>query len=112
MIHEAKFSATNHRGVLISKMEGINLQYAKYILEPIFRELKKGRTGENGENEYTSLPPFMIEGIRFRLPVMENGKLDIAAQDAFSQKLIYLEQLKQTVQEKRDDLKEVVINVY
>lgn len=111
MIHEAKFSATNHRGVLISKMEGINLQYAKYILEPIFRELKKGRTGENGENEYTSLPPFMIEGIRFRLPVMENGKLDIAAQDAFSQKLIYLEQLKQTVQEKRDDLKEVVITL-
>lgn len=33
MIHEEKFSATNHRGVLIPKMEGINLQYAKYILE-------------------------------------------------------------------------------
>ena len=111
MIHEEKFSATNHRGVLIPKMEGINLQYAKYILEPIFRELKKGRTGENGENEYTSLPPFMVEGIRFRLPVTANGELDIAAQDVLAQKLIYLEQLKQTVQEKRDDMAEVVITL-
>lgn len=41
MVHDSPFSATNHRGVLIPKTSDINLTYAKYVLEPIFRELKR-----------------------------------------------------------------------
>lgn len=42
MIHRSHFSATNHRGILLLKDTNIDLEYAKYTLEPIFRELKKG----------------------------------------------------------------------
>ena len=47
MYHNEPFSATNHRGVLIPKMNSVDLQYVKYVTEPIFRELKKGREGSN-----------------------------------------------------------------
>ena len=74
MIHRTPFSATNHRGILLLKDEKIDLEYAKYTLEPIFRELKKGRQGDNGENEYTSLPPLMIQSVKFVVPVDRNGE--------------------------------------
>ena len=97
MIHDAPFSATNHRGVLVPKIENLDLNYVKYLLEPIFRELKKGREGSNGENEYTSLPPFMIKKVTIDLPIDENGKLDLNAQKEISKKYLALEQYKQDI---------------
>ena len=97
MIHETPFSATNHRGVLVPKIENLDLNYVKYILEPIFRELKKGREGSNGENEYTSLPPFMIKKVSIDLPVDETGQLDMNAQKEISKKYLALEQYKQDI---------------
>ena len=41
MFHSSEFSATNHRGVLLPKFSDINLQYAKFIMEPIFRNAKR-----------------------------------------------------------------------
>lgn len=35
MTHNELFSATNHRGVLVPKVAGIDLQYIRYALEPI-----------------------------------------------------------------------------
>ena len=104
MIHEEPFSATNHRGVLLPKSDSVNMEYAKYILEPIFRELKKGRTGDNGENEYTSLPPYMVENVRFYLPVTDKGEFDIDTQRIVAQKIVYLEQMKHEIVEKMDAL--------
>lgn len=80
--------------MLIPKTSDINLTYAKYVLEPIFRELKKGREGENGENEYTSLPPFMIKGISVPFPVDDNGNISLAAQKEIANKYLMLEQCK------------------
>jgi type I restriction-modification system DNA methylase subunit len=61
MIHNDGFSATNHRGVLLPKINNINLDYIKYIVEPIFRSMKKGRFGNDGKNEYTTLPSFIFK---------------------------------------------------
>ena len=97
MIHETPFSATNHRGVLVPKIENLDLNYVKYLLEPIFRELKKGREGSNGENEYTSLPPFMIKKVMIDLPIDESGQLDLNAQKEISKKYLALEQYKQDI---------------
>jgi type I restriction-modification system DNA methylase subunit len=80
MIHDKKFSATNHRGVLIPKNENINLFYAKARLEPLFRVNKKGRYGLNGSDEYTALPPFLVEDIEIPMPINQNGDIDVSVQ--------------------------------
>jgi type I restriction-modification system DNA methylase subunit len=100
MVHKSPFSATNHRGVLLPKVDGIDIEYTKYILEPIFRGIKKGRIGDNGENEYTSLPPYMVKGIDFKIPVDDKGDFDIRAQHEIATKYATIEQYKLDVQEK------------
>lgn len=100
MIHKQPFSATNHRGILIPKTDKVDLDYLKYILEPKFRELKKGREGENGENEYTSLPPFMIKAVKIVLPVDKYGNPDLHVQNEIAKKYLALEQYKNDIAEK------------
>lgn len=104
MIHTEPFSATNHRGVLKPKMDGLNLQYIKYVLEPVFRELKKGRQGLNGENEYTSLPPFMIKDVRIPIPVNADGTVNITAQEQIANKYLAIEKCKKEIAERLDVL--------
>lgn len=109
MIHRTPFSATNHRGILLLKDEKIDLEYAKYTLEPIFRELKKGRQGDNGENEYTSLPPLMIQSVKFVVPVDRNGELWLEKQIEIAASYATLEQTKETVVEQITNLSQVSI---
>lgn len=104
MIHAEPFSATNHRGVLKPKMDGLNLQYIKYVLEPVFRELKKGRQGLNGENEYTSLPPFMIKDVKIPIPVNTDGTINITAQEQIANKYLAIEKCKKEIAERLDVL--------
>lgn len=104
MLHNTPFSATNHRGVLIPKIDGINLAYVKYILEPIFRELKKGRQGENGENEYTSLPPFMIRQVKIPFPVDKDGKLDSILQGEIADRHTSILQIKDSLLAEKDKI--------
>ena len=104
MIHDEPFSATNHRGVLVPKVDNLNLQYVKYVLEPIFRELKKGRQGLNGENEYTSLPPFMIKSVKIPIPVDSEGNIDLAAQEEVANKYLAVERCKKEISEKLEAL--------
>ena len=109
MIHRSHFSATNHRGILLLKDTNIDLEYAKYSLEPIFRELKKGRQGDNGENEYTSLPPFMIQSVKFAVPVDHNGEPWLEKQKEIAAGYVTLEQTKETVVEQIANLSQVSI---
>lgn len=104
MIHDEPFSATNHRGVLVPKVDNLNLQYVKYVLEPIFRELKKGRQGLNGENEYTSLPPFMIKSVKIPIPVDNEGNIDLTAQEDVANKYLAIERCKKEISEKLEGL--------
>lgn len=104
MIHDEPFSATNHQGVLVPKVDNLNLQYVKYVLEPIFRELKKGRQGLNGENEYTSLPPFMIKSVKIPIPVDSEANIDLAAQEEVANKYLAVERCKKEISEKLEAL--------
>lgn len=58
-ILDGKFSANADRVIFISKVNNINWEYVKNILEPILRN--KGRKGLKGKNEFTKLTPTMIE---------------------------------------------------
>ncbi|WP_207640937.1 N-6 DNA methylase [Clostridium lundense] len=65
-----KFSANGDRGVLIPRFTDIDLGYVKLILEPILRELAKGRKGEDGKDEFTKLYPSMIKDIEIEMPMI------------------------------------------
>ena len=104
MVHKAPFSATNHRGVLIPKTADIDLDYIKFVLEPLFRQAKKGRVGDNGENEYTSLPPFMLKSIKVGIPVDESGKISLDLQHEIAKVYLSVEQYRHEIMKKIDTL--------
>jgi type I restriction-modification system DNA methylase subunit len=112
MIHDEKFSATNHRGILTPLNDRINLEYAKFVLEPLFRHAKKGRIGGDGKsNEYTALPPFMIENIKFSLPIDENGDIDINKQNEFVKKILFVNELKAKIENYKRLLEELNVEI-
>lgn len=111
MIHNEKFSATNHRGVLIPKSNLINLKYAKFILEPLFRNSKKGRIGADGSNEYTALPPFMLENIEFQMPIDENGNIDFEFQNLLVDKINFIEDIKKRIEDYKSQIKNLIIEI-
>ena len=98
MVHETPFSATNHRGILLPKFPGMNLRYLKAVIEPIFRDAKKGREGDGGTNEYTSLPPNMVAKLEIQLPVDSRGRPDITWQNDCASRLESLDQVKFFIQ--------------
>lgn len=100
MAHRNPFSATNHRGILIPRTADIDLDYIKFALEPLFRQAKKGRTGDRGENEYTSLPPFMLQNIKVGVPVDKSGAISIDLQREVAETHLLVEQYRHEIEAK------------
>ena len=94
------------RGVLIPKDDrtDIDLDYMKFTLEPLFRDLAKGRKGDNGEDEFTKLYPSMLKDIMVPIPVDEHGSIDLYAQKEIAAKYLAIEQSKDEVISKLDAL--------
>lgn len=80
-IIDGKFSINSDRGLLKPKSDKVNIKYIKYVLEPILRDIAKGRKGENGEDEFTKVYPSMIENISIPIPINKKGELDLIAQE-------------------------------
>lgn len=110
MIHDSPFSATNHRGILLPKIPGLNLRYLKSLIEPLFRASKKGREGDGGTNEYTSLPPNMVAKLQISLPVDRQGNPDLAYQNECAERLIALEQVKENIRTSSSRIKEISVS--
>ncbi|MCJ0053777.1 restriction endonuclease subunit S [Clostridioides difficile] len=108
MYHNEKFSITNHRGILMPTelCKGIDLNYIKIILEPIFRSNIKGRLGTEGKNEYTTLSKDMIKKIdeKIPIPVMENGEFDLEKQTLIAKKYSIIKNIKSNIIEKLNEL--------
>lgn len=104
MYHDGKFSLTGHRGILIptEKCKNIDLKYIKYILEPIFRKNKKGRLGDLGKNEYTTLNSDMIKKMKDMIPIptKEDGTFDLEAQKDIASRYEQIEMIKNNLTEK------------
>ena len=111
MVHNDTFSATNHRGVLLPKISNLNLDYIKYIVEPIFRSKKKGRFGDSGKNEYTTLPPFMFKNVKISLPVNTHGEIDIKQQNRIAEQIKLVDELKIKVKEYQQYIKNLKIDI-
>ncbi len=113
MILKNKFSITGHRGILIPKKElnDIDLTYIKYTLEPIFRRHKKGREGDLGKNEYTTLNSTMIKklNIQVPIPIKPDGTYDFEKQKEIANKYRQIDEIKQGLIEKLKCLVEIKV---
>lgn len=99
-----RFSINGDRGLLIPKIEDIDIVYLRYILEPVFRELAKGRKGDHGEDEFTKLYPSMISDVEVPLPVDQHGAISLDSQREIANMYASVEQYRQEILQKLDGL--------
>ena len=86
-------------------------KYIKYVLEPIFRANKKGREGDLGKNEYTTLNSDMIKKITdtIPIPVKADGTYDIDKQIELSAKYEQIESIINELSERITELTNIII---
>ena len=113
MILNGKFSITCHRGILIptEKYQNIDLQYVKYMIEPVFRSRKRGRMGINGKNEYTALKPAHIKNYNdsIKIPVKEDGSFDLEKQKEIAHKYATIESIKRDLYDQIINLTNIIV---
>ena len=54
-IIDGKFSINADRGLLKPKVKNLSIKYIKYLLEPLLRDMAKGRKGDKGKDEFTKV---------------------------------------------------------
>jgi type I restriction enzyme M protein len=106
-----KFSINGDRGLLKPKQKNLNIKYVKYKLEPILRELAKGRKGEKGENEFTKVYPSMISDIKIDFPVDDKGEISVGLQDEIVGEFVFVEEIKQKVKKYKEQLNKLNIEI-
>ncbi len=104
-----KFSATGHKGIMTLKDSNIDLDYVKFILEPILRELAKGRKGDNGASEYTNVAPKVVENAVIKIPILFDGSFDIETQKEIAKKYIMIEQIKILIEEELEKIEKLSV---
>lgn len=104
IVLNGRFSINGDRGLLIPKMDKIDILYLRYVLEPVFRELAKGRKGDRGEDEFTKLYPSMIADVDIPLPVDDKGEICLSAQKEIAAIYDTVEQYRREVLGKLDFL--------
>lgn len=117
MYHDEKFTVTCHRGVLEKRgdvdFSKINLKYLKYVMEAIFRKNKKGREGDLGKNEYTSLKPVAIKRMADTVPIPldHKGEYDLRKQKELADKYERLEIIKKEIVKKIEMILDADISI-
>ena len=106
LILDGTFSINGDRGIFLPKdgRTDVDFDYMKFTLEPIFRELARGRKGDNGEDEFTKLYPSMLNDIMVPMPVDSDGNISLAAQKEIVGKYLMVEQCREEVLKKLDIL--------
>lgn len=103
-ILDGKFSINEDRFLLIPKVKNIDYDYIKYTLEPILRSKKKGRSGHNGENEFTKLSFSILNRASIKIPINKNGEYDLERQQEYAQKYDKIYAVKEGICAILDDL--------
>lgn len=113
LILDGKFSINGDRGILVPKdnRADLDFDYMKFTLEPIFRNLAKGRKGDNGEDEFTKLYPSMLSNIMIPVPIDANGEISLTAQREIAEKYLIVHQCQNDIIEKLNKLIEQKINI-
>ena len=72
----------------------------KFVIEPIFRNNRKGRLGESEKNEYTKLYINMIEDIEIKIPIINDETFDLEKQREIVRKYKAIGEMKNSILEK------------
>lgn len=106
---DEKFSANGDRGILIPKDDNVDLDYMKFIIEPILRELAKGRKGDKGKDEFTKVYPSMVENVTITVPILESGNLDLNTQKEIAEKYLKIEEIKKSITEELEKIEKIPV---
>lgn len=90
-----KFSVNYDRGILIPKNKEINVDYVKYILEPILRNIAVGRKDIAGKDEFTKLYLSTMEEQIIPVPVDANNEISKELQLEIINEYKFISELKQ-----------------
>lgn len=99
-----KFSLNADRMILIPKQEKTNIDYIAYNLEPLLRQQVKGRSGENGRNEYTKIERNVILDTKIPIPFNRFGEIDLEIQKDIVEKNYKLKNIKTVLGEEVEKL--------
>lgn len=108
---EGKFSINGDRGLLVPKIEGLNLKVIKELLQPTFRNLAKGRKGENGEDEFTKVYPSMIENIEIQLPINSEGNIDTNSLKIIEEQINTVNEIKSKISVYKKQIEELNVEI-
>jgi hypothetical protein len=104
-----RFSINGDRGILIPKIDNIDIEYVKFILEPILRDMAKGRKGDKGEDEFTKLYPSMVEHVKIVIPVDKLGNYNIDTQREIADKYNKVEEVKGAISQELKRLQNISV---
>lgn len=111
MIIDGKFSVNGDRGVLlpVDGRTDIDFDYVKYILEPVFRKMTKGRKDVDGKDEFTKLYPSMLGDVKIPFPVNDDGSPDLYAQQDIAETYLLIDQIKHAASEKKAQVEDCTV---
>ena len=106
-----KFSINSDRGLLKPKSNKLNIKYIKHILEPILREIAKGRIGEKREDEFTKVYPSMIEHLSIPIPINKKGEIAPKTQEEIASLHFKIEEVKSLILVELDKIYSVNVKI-
>lgn len=108
---EGRFSINADRGILIPMSDDIDIDYIKYVLQPKLREVAKGRLGDRGKNEFTKVNLSMFNDIKIKMPILADGSFDLLTQKEIAGKYRQLDNLKDDLSQRLQNLSQVKISL-
>lgn len=97
MILDGKFSCNGDRGILVPRLETVDLDYVKIMLEPVLRALAKGRKDDDGGNEFTKVYPSMVSSVSIVMPIRGDGEFDLQAQQDFAEQYANIDSVRNSM---------------
>ncbi|HEC88579.1 MAG TPA: N-6 DNA methylase [Thermoplasmata archaeon] len=98
------FTANNHCGILIPKTQDLDLEYVKVVLQPIFYQKTKCYNNKKlGTNQITD--------IEIPIPIKDDGSYDIDKQREIAEKYRKLEEIKNNLIKRLEELKEIEVSI-
>lgn len=97
--------------VLDKYKEQLDLEYLKYVIEPIFRKNVRGRKGPNGENEFTKISKKIIEDLLIPIPIKDNGEFNLGVQKEIANKYKKMEEVKKSLIKQIDNVLDIDLDL-
>ncbi|MDR2083747.1 MAG: N-6 DNA methylase [Bacteroidales bacterium] len=104
-----KFSVNYDRGILIPRNKEIIIDYVKYILEPILRNIAVGRRDVSGKDEFTKLYLSTMAEQIIPVPINANNEISKELQLEIISEYRFIYELKQELLGLVADLKKINI---